>query len=266
MADRNALARSEVSAESGGFVRGLRAARLDAREIEQGVDQLQEPERVAVGGIQILCAEHARGGARGVLERAQHQRQRGSKLVAHVAEERGLGPVELRERFSALDLLFIGLEVGDARGDLPGGEAQKSAIAVVEEPITVQADDQKSTMTGLAGAGYRHDGGAVRRLVPAPARDRTEPFREVLDHLHLLVVPDGERPRSAAIEVQGVRRRDVPRLDTARRDEPRALGGLVQQVKEREGDVTRGLAEGRGSAYTSLVGGARLGEIGREIA
>ena len=61
--------------------------------------------------------------AQGVLERPQHQRQRGAELVADVGEERGLGPIELGQRLGPPPLLLVGPCVGDGGGDLPASRS-----------------------------------------------------------------------------------------------------------------------------------------------
>ena len=95
-----------------------------AREIEQRVDQPQQPQPVAVGDRQP--ARGARAGSSSarqrLLERPQHQRQRRAEFVADIGEECGLGAIDLGERLGAVALRFIGFGVGDRRGDLAGDQ------------------------------------------------------------------------------------------------------------------------------------------------
>ena len=55
---------------------------------------------------------------RSVVERAEQQRQRRAELVADVAEERRLGAIDLGERLGAAPFLLVGVDVGQAGGDL----------------------------------------------------------------------------------------------------------------------------------------------------
>ena len=85
--------------------RGLGAACLDAREVEQRVDDLEEPERIPVHHREVTMniGRHRAGGSREeVLERTEHERERRPELVAHVAEKGGLGAVERDERLGSL--------------------------------------------------------------------------------------------------------------------------------------------------------------------
>ena len=64
VADRNALARSAVSAaEVGRFEPRAHPSGFDAREIQQRVHQLEQPQLVAVNRLQILAAQRASGDA-----------------------------------------------------------------------------------------------------------------------------------------------------------------------------------------------------------
>ena len=72
------------------------------------------------------------GAGQGVLDRAEHQRQRGAELVADVGEEGGLGPVEFGQRLGPLPLLLVGPGVGDGGGDLAGQQVEEAPVAVVE--------------------------------------------------------------------------------------------------------------------------------------
>ena len=53
-----------------------------------------------------------------VFERAQHQRERRSKLMADVGEERRLGAVDFGQGLGAAALLFVSARVGESRRHL----------------------------------------------------------------------------------------------------------------------------------------------------
>ena len=100
---------------------GLRPPQFDAGEIEQRVHQLEQPHAVAMRDRHQRLVLRKHGAFRlgqYFLERAEHQRQRRAKLMAHVGEERGLGAIDFRQRFGAAALLLVGFGVGDGGGDL----------------------------------------------------------------------------------------------------------------------------------------------------
>src|SRR5205085_7778334 len=105
--ERRAKYAGELGGEGrkiGGFVAGFDAAGLDAREVEQRVDQAQEAQTVAVGDAQRFPrarVELTVAAAERVLQWAEHERERRAKLVAHVGEERGLGAIDGGERLAA---------------------------------------------------------------------------------------------------------------------------------------------------------------------
>ena len=86
--------RAGLSLDVHGLERGFDAAGLDAREIEQRVDEPEQPEAVPMRDRQRLAlrGRHQRRLER-VFERPQHERQRRAEFVADVAEEGGLGAV-----------------------------------------------------------------------------------------------------------------------------------------------------------------------------
>ena len=63
--------------------------------------------------------------ASSVLQRAEHQRERRAELVADVAEERGLGAVELGERLGAPALVLERLDRGNGAGDVRAHQAEE---------------------------------------------------------------------------------------------------------------------------------------------
>ncbi len=67
----------------------------------------------------------------GVVHRAEDQRQRGAELVAHVAEEGGLGPVEFGQRLGPLPFFFVSPGVGDGGGDLTGQQVHEALVPVI---------------------------------------------------------------------------------------------------------------------------------------
>ena len=99
-----------------GQVRGhealLLGARLQLRQVQERVHQLEQAPGVAVHPLHLL-ADLVRQGARTpgeqVLRGAQHQRQRRAELVADVGEELRLEPVQLAQLLVRHAQLLVGL-------------------------------------------------------------------------------------------------------------------------------------------------------------
>jgi len=169
-----------VVGEVGRPVRGQQPAGLQPGEVEHGVDQLEQPETVAVHGQQAfpLGARHG-GVVEQVLQRAQDQRQRGAELVADVGEEVGLCPVERRELGGPLAFLLVRPQVVHGPGDLRGGQLEEVAVAAVEREGAADRDDQRADRCRaapdrqderLACGGRRRVGDLAQRHDAGPAR------------------------------------------------------------------------------------------------
>ena len=76
------------------------------------------------------------------LDRPEHQRQRRAKLVAHIGEERGLGPVDLGQSLRPATIGLFLLGVGDGRRELRGDEIEEPPITVIERAARGHADDE----------------------------------------------------------------------------------------------------------------------------
>ena len=241
--------RTERAAQVGGqrgdvhrLVDGVGTPGLDPREIEQRVDELEEPHAVALrrqqllalGGRQIRRAEH-------VFERPQHERERGPELVAHVAEELRLGPIERGQRVGPLALLHVSVGVGQDRRDLTGQDVVEAAIGVVEPPPRAHRGDEH-TDDGLARH-QRERQRSVRRIGPRAARQPLQSAEVVDDdgsrRCHHLT--DGP-PRIVADERERGRALDP----SAGGDEPGVAAIVLDQVEQRE-------------RHVRIVGGERLG-------
>ena len=161
----------------------LHAARFEPGEVQQGVDQLAEPQTVAVDDFQLLTRLRVRLAqpVPQVLHRAHDERERGAELVADVGEERGLGAVELGE---LLGTALLGLEVvrsRDARGDVARDQVDEPAVAVVERTVPVQAGDQEPVRCAARPL-QRHHQRLGGRSGPVAAGKTVEPFPVEVDH------------------------------------------------------------------------------------
>ena len=158
----------------GRLVGGLRAPRLDAREVEQRVDELEQPLAVALRhgraapGSPAACSFGLR---QQVFERTEHQGERRAELVAHVAEESGLRAVELGERLGAPALVLQRAHAGDRAGDVGAQQTKEIAIVVVE--LAPRADSGDEVAVRLAaGRGDLQHRDLLRRFRPRSAGQR----------------------------------------------------------------------------------------------
>src|ERR1019366_1853017 len=117
------------------------AAGFDAREIEQAVDQLLQPEAVSVNQLEQLfvLAGAFPGVGEKLLYRAEHQSQRGAELVADVGEESGFGAVNFSESFSTAAFRLPGPGVAERGSDLSRKKADEAAVANIEAAVRVDS-------------------------------------------------------------------------------------------------------------------------------
>ena len=237
---------------------------LQAGEVEQGVDQLEQPLAVAQDHLDPLAlpaADRVLLVGEGVLGRSEQQRQRGAELVADVGEEVGLGLVELGQRLGAPPLELVGPGVGDARGQLSRDQVAEVAVAGVQRAVAVEREHLEAV-----GPGPRRR--LERDHERLPRADRPEPGGQV-EEQRLEVVDDrggaGERGgRGPGLllgvgpHVDALRGRRVLPGEAGAAGQARGAPVVVVQVDQREGQVRREMRQ--------LVAGAgdRLGlrEVG----
>jgi hypothetical protein len=220
--------------------------------VEQRIDQLEQPQLVAMDGLEIRAAQGGVGRRQCVLGRPEHQRQRGPELVADVGEERGLDAVDLGERLGPLALLLQRAPVADRGDHLRRGELEERAIAGVEHPVRADPTDQHAVRVGLVGRRQRQRDRLARRLGPRAARQRIAAVSEVGHQRDLAVRSDlPERPRAAVrreldLGRRGQRERGAVEPDV--RDPAGARAGVVEQVEQRERYVPRVVRQRRAAA------------------
>lgn len=89
---------------------GLGASRLNTREVEQRIDELERPQRILVGEIDprpVSRPQWLRLVGQRILQRPEHERQGRPEFMTDVAEEFGLGAVELLELLGCLPQRFV---------------------------------------------------------------------------------------------------------------------------------------------------------------
>ena len=123
------------AARSVGSYDGLDAARLDAREVEQRVDQLEQAQAVAVDDGERLAVRRRQASG----PRASRSSSGPSMSVSGVRnswltllKNVGLGAVELGQRLGALALLLVGARPAPPRADLRGDEVEEVAVVALQ--------------------------------------------------------------------------------------------------------------------------------------
>ena len=199
--------RLERPGESGGedgqvcrLERGPEATRLDARKVEQAVDEAQEPERASVNCLEVLSVEGSAGER--ILDRSEDQREWRAKLMADVAEERGLRAVELGECLRALSLLLVSAGVGHGGRDVAGHEIEEAPVVIVEGAPWADPEHQHPGGLLEARACDRNKHGLACRLIPRFPRETVEAGGEILDHLGASVCDDPRKRPTGSVPLR----------------------------------------------------------------
>src|SRR5690349_916774 len=79
-----------------------------------------------------------------VLQRNEQEGERSSELVADVAEERGLCPIELGQCFGPSLLFLVSSGIGDSGTGIAGDEIEEAAVGGVEHATRIHSHQQKS--------------------------------------------------------------------------------------------------------------------------
>ena len=192
---------------------GLHAPGLDAREIQQRVDQLGQPQTVAVNESSSwrACSSTPVVLAQQFVERSEDQGERGAELVADVGEERGLGPVEFGQRLGPLLLGLVAACAAHSRSDVTGHQLDEAAIAVVESAMPVQRGDQEPQWRA-ALLQKRHHQRLLGRLAPGAGRQIQCPTVELDQFGFTRGFLD--RPYRGAAGRERLRRRRMPGRDS----------------------------------------------------
>ena len=152
-----------------GLVAGLHAPGLDAREVQQRVDQFLQAQRVAVDHLRLPGRHLAAVLAQGIFQRAQDQRQRGAQLMADVGEEHGLGVVHLGQGLGAPCFLLVGLGVRDHAARMACHHVEEGAIVHIQRTARADAQHHHARDLAVARPAHRHDARQTRGLGPGAA-------------------------------------------------------------------------------------------------
>jgi hypothetical protein len=195
--------------------------RLDAGEIQQRVDQLLQPQRVAVNQLQTVALPAPLDIGERILDRAEYQSERRAELMADVGEEGGFRPVQLGESLGPAAFLLVGSRVGDSSADVPGDEIEEAAVVGIDHAPGAKAGHEEASRPSLAGRGDGQDQSGPGRFGPGAARQLAQVRREIhhqLGHRCLSHAPKRPRPRPVAclLHVDPLGRRVAPRLHAGR--------------------------------------------------
>ncbi len=247
---------------------GLQPPSLQSREVEQGVDELEQPDGVPVGHRQLLGRGVRKGGGilQYVSQRAEQQREGRAELVAHVAEEGGLRAVEGGQLLGSLALGLVGFGGRDAGRDLPCDQAKERVVVLVQLAAGVDAGHENAR--GLPAAWHPerdHDrvrhGLAVLRRHAEPRRDRDDAGLAVANRgndLPRVALPPVSHP------VHGDRGRSIVR-DPGSSRQARDAALRISQVDQRERHVVRIRREGRRDRRAGGHAIARAHRSGRDV-
>src|SRR5207249_8443086 len=114
-------------------------SRFQTREIQESVHQLEQTESVVVSQpkpISLTWTEGLDSIGQSILDRSQHERQRGPELMTDVAEEHRLGAVYFRERFGSLLFRLVRARAGDDVRHLIRRCAKECVVALRSEEHT----------------------------------------------------------------------------------------------------------------------------------
>ena len=165
-------ARSRVSAQrSTGSKDAVHSSGFDSREIQQRIDEFQQTHAIPVSDINqaALLPRKIRPLAH-FLQRAEHQRKRRPKFMAHIGKKERLCPIEFGKRFGAPAFLLVRLSIHDCRPDLVSGKLQKIPVLVIETQARADSHDEKphELMRHVRADWYDH--GFGRRIFPRAGR------------------------------------------------------------------------------------------------
>src|SRR5580704_13827111 len=174
--DRGAKAACDVACqprEVGWLEIRLNATGFEAGEIEQSVDHFLEAEAVAMDdpekSLRLFGCSCAFSGEE-LFDRAKHQRDRGSKLVADVAEKNGLGSIKLGESVGAALFVFCSTSVVNCTDELVDDEREEGEIFRVEVARRIDTTDQESERGDLGGRGDRKNDSFANGLLGSAVR------------------------------------------------------------------------------------------------
>ena len=203
--------------------------------------------------------------SRRVLDRTEHQGERGTKFVADIGEEGGLGAIDLRERIGATALGVGSLGIGNGCRDLSRDQTEESPVSLIERPSRAGCDNEKSGQPLTARALERQQAGMLHQVRPGTGGNFDPAFRQTRNELRCLAREkrfDG--PRAARGIESGWQR--VLRQSAGVRDSASGMRVLIQQVDRGEWRAERVLLEHFAGATAALFDARRADSLRREIA
>ena len=165
------------------------AAGLDAGELQQHVDEFQQPLGVTVGEgepFPVVGREYDPPSGREVFKRSEQERERGAEFVADVREEGGLGGVELGHGLRATPLLLECPGCRDRGFYLARDQIEEAAVRFIKPPEIIEARNETAHAVPVGRLRDRQD----ECRAGAGHLSRVEPRSHVLDeHWHVATRP-----------------------------------------------------------------------------
>ena len=116
-----------------------------------------------------------------VLDRCQHERERGSELVAYVAEESGLGAIDFGERFDAPSLFLVGRRIADGLRDTRQKQIVESIVRRAAAEHGAKSGNHESERASPARALDGQDHRGTGRREAALERDHAWPIEPLVE-------------------------------------------------------------------------------------
>ncbi len=213
-----------------------------------------------------IVGNRTRGLSEDLLQRAQHERQRGPELVADVGEERGLRPIDLGQALGPGALLLVGEGVGDGGAEVRGDLLAEGLVPLVEAPARADPDDRNTARPAALAGGDGQDAGLRDRLRPGAARQAWHRAVELVEQERSPARHDTTQGPwilgcvSAQEQVvTGFRHADLP-------GERHAAAVRIEGVEQAERHIVRVLAQHLGGDGVGLARRLRLYGLSGEVA
>ncbi len=240
----------------------LHPARFDAGKVQQRIDQLQQPQRIAVGDVDAVAlarAERLHLVGQRIFQRAENQRQRRAEFMRHVGEERRLGAVDGGQRGHAALFLLVRQHVADGGTERAAQQGEEIAVVVVQPAAGAGAGHDEAERPLLPGHHHRQHHRFGGHFVVRRAREGAEAPGQI-GHRRggAGCQRAGEIPaaRRIRVDLRGRQRTVVRQAHAAAQLQRRAV--LGQFVQQHERHVQRQRVAVRRHQRGQLLHGARL--------
>ena len=116
------------------------------------------------------------------LERTQHQLQRRAEFMADVAEECGLGAIDLGHRVGAGALVLVRASAGQPDGNLFGDPTHELAAGIIERSARIDSQNEEPRHSAVFAETNRHDCSFFRSYRPGGGRQQRCALAQIDDN------------------------------------------------------------------------------------